>query len=70
MTDENYIAYIKEAQQGKLGCFNGKHIFCEKGKIIAQGTQESMNALYNQIDSSDKKIIHVDLRHANSVSLE
>ncbi len=68
--DENYIAYIKEAQQGKLDCFNGKYILCKKGKIIASGSQESMGSLYKSLNFPDIKAFRVELKYAKSQNLE
>lgn len=66
--DENFVAYIKEAQQGIL--YDGRCIFCQNGKIIGAGSEESMKSLYENTDSSSKAVFEVDLEFAMTQDLK
>ena len=66
MSDINYEAYLKEAKEGKLECFDGKSMLYQNGRAIASGMQESMDSLYKSINSQDASVIKVDLKKAKS----
>ncbi len=66
--NNNFVEYIREAQQGRL--FNGSYIICNEGKIVAAGSEASMNAVYKDMKSPNKDLFKVDLVFAKSQKLE
>lgn len=74
--DKNYVAYIRDAQAGKL--VNGQYAFYRNGSLVEQGSYEEMNDRVHKRSILDlfkkplllKDLIHIDLKEANTHNLE